>query len=205
MSQDVHTSDVLTPSAASVGACTAGVALALFFIVLPRLGGDTLLGLVFGKDASLSLINSSKENYGPLIETLLNNDLLGRAVVFGVWAFVGLCTFILVNFIIGVVSTVEEQTRELDYVHQNRSQLLRSNLVTVAYRIGIAALWALFLVVWIRFGLSYFAVTGFVALGAGDLADWGIFAVAALILFLALHIQIVLARLLVGRTRIWQD
>lgn len=205
MSEDIKKTDVLTPSAASVGVCLAGVGLALFFIVLPRLGGDALFGLVFGKDASLSLIQSSKESYGPLIENLLSNDLLGRAVVFGVWAFVGLCAFVLVTSAASLISTVSEQQQEMNYVHQNRSSLLRHDVETVLLRLGIAALWGGFVVIFVRFVLSYFAITGFVALGEGKAADWGIFVVAAAIMFLALHVQIVLARLLVGRTRIWED
>ena len=204
MSKDVHPSDVLTPSAASVGFCIAGLIIAVFFIVLPRLGGDAFLSLLFGKDASLSLINSSKENYGPLIEQLLSNDLLGRAVVFGLWAFVGLCTFVLITTITSFFETVEEQGREMSYIHTNKESLLRNNFLTVAYRIGIAALWAVFISLCIRYVLSYFAVTGFVALGgSGGAADWLIFLVAAAILYVSLHIQVIFARLLAGRTRIW--
>ncbi len=205
MSEDVRKSDVLTPSAASVGACAFGLATALFFIVLPRLGGDAFLGLVFGKDANLSLINSSKENYGPLVDQLLSNDLLGRAVVFGLWAFVGLCTFVLITTIMGILGTVEEQTREMGYIHQNKDSLLRNDLITVVYRLGIAALWAGFLVLWLRFVLSYFAVTGFVAFGQGAAGDWVIFTIASAILFISLHIQVVFTRLFVGKTRVWES
>lgn len=205
MSEDIHKTDVLTPSATSVAICLAGVSLALFFIVLPRLGGDAILGLVFGKDASLSLIQSSKDSYGPMLENLLSNDLLGRAVVFGVWAFVGLCAFILVTSTASLISTIAEQKQEMEYIHQNRSSLLRHDVETVLLRLGIAALWGGFVIIFVRFVLSYFAITGFVALGEGKPTDWGIFVVASAILFLALHVQVVFARLLVGRTRIWED
>ncbi len=205
MSQDVHKSDVLTPSVASVAFCSFGLLLSLFFIVLPRLGGDAILGLIFGRDASATLINSSKESYGPLFERLLSNDLFGRAVVFGVWAFVGLCAFVLVSFVIGVFNNVEEEREELGYVHQNRSALIKENISILGFRLGMALVWAGFLVLWIRYVLSYFTVTGFVAFGAGSLADWGVFLLACMVLFLALHIQVVLARLIAGRTRIWQD
>ena len=203
MSTDVHNIDVLTPSAASVGFCVGGLAFAMFFIVLTRIGGDTLLGLVFGKEASLTLINSSKESYGPMIEALLGNDLLGRAVVFGLWAFVGLCTFIIVTKLDSLIGTVKEQTDEMDYVHQNKDSLLRHDAISVVYRLGIAALWAVFLVICIRYVLSYFAVTGFVAFGQGELVDWGIFAVASVLLFTVLHLQVVFARLFAGKTRLW--
>lgn len=205
MSEDIRKTDVLTPTAASVGLCLLGLWAAFFFIILPRLGGDAILGLVFGKDASLSLINSSKDSYGPLLEALLSNDLLGRAVVFGVWAFVGLCTFVIVTTVMNFIGSVKEQTDELGYVHQNKGLLVHNDVIIIVYRLGIALLWAGFLVFWIRFVLSYFAVTGFVALGQGGLEDWGIFLVAAIILFVTLHIQVVFTRLFVGKTRVWDD
>lgn len=206
MSKDVHPADVLTPTAASVGLCLVGFAAALFFIVLPRLGGDTILGLIFGKDASLSLIDSSKENYGPMIEALLGNDLLGRAVVFGLWAFVGLCTFVLITTAMSFIGVVDEQRREANYIHGNKDSLIHNDLVTVAFRLGIAALWALSLVIFIRYVLSYFAVTGFVAFGGnGTPTDWLIFAVAGFMVCLGLHVQVVFARLFAGKTRLWNE
>lgn len=204
MSQDVRKLDVLTPSTTSVGFSAFGLMVGLFFIILPRLGGDAFLSILFGADASQSLIESSKESYGPLVDQLLSSDLLGRAVVFGLWAFVGLCTFVLITTVMGIVTTVEEQTREMGYIHQRRDTLIRNDLISVAYRMGIAALWASFITISIRFVLSYFTATGFVALGGnGQITDWLIFGAASIILGVSFHIQIVFARLLLGRTRVW--
>ncbi len=204
MSTDVRKIDVISPSVASVAFSAFGLLGVIFFIIIPRLGGDAFLSLMFGADASQSLIESSKENYGPLLDQLFSNDLLGRAIVFGLWAFVGLCTFVLITTIMGIVTTVEEQTRELGYIHQNKDTLIRDDLVSVAYRMGIAALWATFITISIRYILSYFAVTGFVALGGnGHITDWLLFGLAAIIFGISLHVQIVFARLLLGRTRIW--
>lgn len=205
MSEDVHPIDVLTPTVASVGFCLAGLAVALFFIVLPRLGGDAILGLIFGKDASLSLINSSKESYGPMIESLLGNDLLGRAVVFGLWAFVGLCTFVLITTAMSFIGAADEQRREMTYVHGSKGSLIRNDLISVVYRVGIAALWAGTLVIFIRYILSYFAVTGFVAFGGGSLVDWVLFGVASSMVCVFMHVQVVFARLIVGKTRLWNE
>ncbi len=204
MSQDVHPVDVLTTSVASVAFCITGLGVALFFVVLPSLGGDAFLHLLFGEDASLSLINSSKESYGPLIEKLLGNDLLGRAVVFGLWAFVGLCTFILITTVGSIFGTIERQGREIGYVHKDKDSVVRQDIVTVVYRLVIAALWAGFIVICLRYVLSYFAVTGFVALGgSGSNIDLLVFTAAAAILYLVLHIQVIFARLFAGKTRLW--
>lgn len=206
MSQNVNKVDVITPSAASIGFSVFGIFVGIFFIILPRLGGDAFLSLMFGSDASQSLIDSSKDSYGPLIKQLLSSDLLGRAVVFGLWAFVGLCTFVLITSVMGIITTVEEQTKEMGYIHQRKDTLIRDDLVSVAYRMLIAAFWATFITISIRYVLSYFTVTGFVALGGnGHVSDWLIFGLASIIFGVSLHIQIVFARLLLGRTRIWTD
>lgn len=201
----INNTDVLLPTASSVGACLLVVAVVLFAIVLPRLGGDALLGFVFGQDASQSLLNSSKEHYGPLLESLLSNDLLGRAVVFGLWMFVGLCTFTLIMFLSSSFGAIEADKAELSYVHQNKELLIRSKLTALGFRFTVALLWAIFIAVVIRFVISYFAVTGFVAFGDGGPADWGLFAIASVMLAIATHIQVVFARLIAGKTRLWGD
>ncbi len=206
MSQDVHKVDVIKPSTASIGFSAIGIFVVIFFIIIPRLGGDAFLSLMFGNDASQSLIDSSKDSYGPLIKQLLSSDILGRAVVFGLWAFVGLCTFVLITSAMGIITTFEEQTKEMGYIHQSKATLIRNDLVSIAYRMLVAALWATFITVSIRYVLSYFAVTGFVALGGhGQVTDWLIFGLAAILFGVSLHIQIVFARLLLGRTRVWTD
>lgn len=193
------------PTASSIGVSLLVLAMGLFVIVLPKLGGDAVLGLLFGEDASQTLLTSSKEQFGPLLESLLSNDLFGRAVVFGLWMFVGLCTFTLITFISSSLGSLETDKEELDYVHQDKELLITSKLNGLMFRLSVALLWAIFLAVVIRFVISYFAVTGFVALSNGSVRDWGLFTIAAIMLAVAVHVQVIFARLITGKTRLWNE
>jgi len=144
------------PTASSLAVCTLGVVVAIFFVVLPRLGADVFLKLLLGTETNFDLIASSKDDYAPVFQQLLSNDLVGRAVVFGAWMFIGLCAFIILMSLVTVIGTVEEEKRELGYLHQQKASLLRNHLVTLAFKIIVAAIWAAFAAVCLRFVLSFF-------------------------------------------------
>lgn len=205
MSNYTSKREVLTPSAGSIAFSTLALLIAIAFTVIPRLGGDVLLRLLLGTDANIDLITSSQDDYGPVVQQVLSNDLLGRVVVFGIWMFIGLCAFILIMTFAKVFSTIEEGKKELSYVHQKRAKLLRDDLTTVAFKILIAALWAGFAILSLRFVLGYFAVTGYLVWTVSSTGDWLRFLLACTSLFIIIHVQIVFARLVIGKTRLWES
>ncbi len=200
----INKSEVVTPSIASLALALGGVVTAFFIVIFSRLGNNQFLALLLGQEASASLVEVSSADISARINEAFSNDLLGRAVIFAVWAFVGLCVFIIINVLTSSLVEVKHIEEEMKYVHQQKQARRRELLKTVLFRLIVALVWASLGYVSLRFIIPFLIASGLVAFSSGRVwLDWIILLMAVAAMLFAMHLHTIFARLFVGRVRLW--
>lgn len=196
--------DVLFPSTASFLLVLGVIAVVLASLILSRSGQEQLVVLLLGTDASVTLTQATGLGLSEGVSAVFGNDILGRTVVFVVWAFVGLLAFTLMNAIIGISGGINEAKVAMRSSDRNKRLFEYTLAQQVAWRLAIAVAWTGYTLVFLKFLLPFSVSAAYIALSYTALNSDRLLAVAALsLLGLGVHGHVVLARLFAARVRLW--
>ena len=197
--------EILTPTTASMMLSLGTIVLLVLVLLITR-GESGLTALLVGSNASEALQVQAGQDTQATINTIFGNQLLGRAVVFGAWAFVGFMTLMLITVIQSIISDIRETEAELEYVNQNRQEFVRQLTRKFLFRLGVSVVWGLYTIIFFRFIITFFVAAAYVSIvSSSTVMSYMVLLVAALALALAVHVHVVLARLFAGRVRLWEN
>lgn len=164
-----------------------------------------------GSNAQLTFLNYGKPGLDATTQSVSNrlasNELLANLPLFIFWALVGAVVYMFAINIFTAFKYVAEVTDEIEhYENVNRRQLIRVAVEKLAIRLGV-------LLVWIPYVLLFFSwvVPYGIAASLAASADFPSFSsgaiatLAVIILFAAIHLHVVLLRLLTLRVRLFSS
>lgn len=196
--------EVFAVSAGSFSFSLVVTFILLVSAVLTKLQGTELVRLLVGREASTALLQSSEESIVSSINSVLGHDLLGRAVVFGVWMLIGLLAYVVISAFQRAAASVKYVETELNASNVDKTGLKSGLLRDVLIRGGIAVLWSLVALLWLHIVVPFFVAAIYVLFGDSVSVTDGAIALAAIaLMILSLHIHVVLTRLLAGRMRLF--
>lgn len=136
-----------------------------------------------------------------IADNLSQNRIIDNLPLFLFWAVLGVIVYLFVIGIWNAFSTAVELHEEMSYVHASRQQLIRQAAQHTIFRLIILGLWLLYLRLFLRLLLPYGLAAAHVATHLNISAI--VYAVVAVVdIAVALHIHVVLLRLLLTRLRI---
>lgn len=143
---------------------------------------------------------------GFLNKSVFSTGILGNALIFAFWLVAGVLVYVIaVDIVKGLRSTVEVE-EELKYVHLNKTAVLRYNAIRFLIRLVTLAVWAPYLYVFFHKLLPEAVYLAIAASGAIKLYLRPIDAILSITLVaVAIHINIILLRLLFLRPRVFND
>lgn len=172
--------------------------------IITSLNNGELIGFLIGQEPSAALLEVSRSEFNSTADTVLGNDLLGRSAVFGLWMLVGLLVFVAINVVSKAIGDVKEIETEIQADIVDRKVLLTGIARDALFRLGIAVLWAGFMVISLQYILPFFVAALYVYIGPfGGMLDGLITVFAMSVVLMSLHLHVVLARLVVGRIRLF--
>jgi len=143
-------------------------------------------------------------DYQAITSHLAQNQVISNLPLFLFWAALGVVVYLLATSLWGWLANAEELREEMDYVNAPRQWILRTILIHLAVRLMVVLLWVLYLQVFLKVFVPYVLAAAHVAatnLSSLGGAGYGLLALATGVL--ALHIHIVLLRLLLLKVRIF--
>ena len=204
MSELYDKTEILRPSTASLVLSLCVLAFFVLGLLLSR-GESGLTALLVGNDASDALQLQAGQDIQSTINTIFGNQVVGRAVVFGAWAFVGFVTLMSITAIQLTVRNVRQTEAELGYINQDRPRFIHELAEHVLFKLGISLIWGLYMIIFFRFIITFFVAAAYVGIQGDSTAEaYLALLVASIALLLGVHIHVVLARLFAGRVRLWE-
>lgn len=194
-----------SPSALSIGLVVVTAALLLGAANMTFLSDTGLLqNTIFGSDSEFGLIETSASSWSAITETVLGNPILNKVLFFGFWMMIGLVVYAILTTVGQSLAEAGEEFESMKYVHA-RKQLIEQDLF---FRLTVRAVACigLLLLSWVFFKLvlPFSVIASRVWLN--DLStpiNWLYGFLGLTVLLLALHIFVILLRLLVLRPRIF--
>lgn len=168
-------------------------------------GGVIAISHFSGSDiqALYSSYQANKAQQG-LLESYRTDKLhaiISAAPLMVFWSLIGLVVYLLATNIVGSIKQAGEMKNELDYVNIDRTQLLRTAGLHFLVRVIVMAVWLPYIFFFFHHVLPYVITAATV--GALLTIDNILYiALAIFVMSFALHIHVILLRLLLLRPRI---
>lgn len=159
---------------------------------------------IFGKGTPYDLIESSRTAAAAINQTVLGNSLLNKLLFFGFWIMIGLLVYALLSTVGQTIAETEQELKSLRYIHARRAQIEQDILLRLALR--FTGLLAAFIYGWIfiRFILPFCIFASRVGLGnLSQPSGWFYLVLSPVVLLVALHIIVIILRLIVLRPRLY--
>lgn len=146
------------------------------------------------------------ENYGDISTSLSDNVLIDRAPVMVFWMFVGAIAYFVLTGIIQAFTTASEFEHELDYVHAQRKELLKTLYIKTSIRFGVLVAWFAYIKLFLDYIMPYSLAASRYG-GSVILSFTGVMytLLGLLVLIVGLHMHIILVRLVALRPRIFSQ
>lgn len=197
--------EVLTVSPSSL-LLSVAILFGIGLTLLLSRGQSGLTMVLVGSDTSAVLQATVGQDLRETINTTLSNQFLGRAVVFGAWAFVGMATLIIITAVQTAIYNYKRAEAEMTFVNQDKALFKHDLEQKLLERLGLSIIWGIYTVIFFRFVVTFFVAACFVAI-QGDTPASGYLGLllASALLMLGVHVHVVIARLFAGRVRLWGD
>jgi len=149
--------------------------------------------------------NLSAPTYQQLTDRLAQNIFVSNIPLLLFWSAVGLIIYLCAANIVAAFGSGVKLEEQLNYVNSSRSKLIRFEIIVVFIRAAVLAGWLLYVQLFIRLLLPYALAAAHAARLSGVLNGIGQIGMAALVLFVSLHLHLVFLRLLLLKTRVFAD
>ncbi len=149
--------------------------------------------------------NLSAPTYQQLTDRLAQNIFVSNIPLLLFWSAVGLIIYLCAANIVAAFGSGVKLEEQLNYVNSSRSKLIRFEIIVVFIRAAVLAGWLLYVQLFIRLLLPYALAAAHAARLNGALNGIGPIGLAALVLFIGIHLHLVFLRLLLLKTRVFAD
>ena len=137
---------------------------------------------------------------------LFSNSLFGNLPLLIFWGLVGLVVYLFAANIFTALYEAAELKAELDYVHADRHKLLWRPVQNLLLHLAVLLVWGVYILFFFHHVLPYSVATAIVGSGQlGTLQTSSYALLGIVIMAVALHIHIVLLRLLLLRPRLFSS
>lgn len=195
-----HLTAVISPSILS------GIITAVASILITVFGVVASYGSAGVLRQGLFAANSlAAPTYQQITNRLAQNSFVSNIPLLLFWMAVGMIIYLCAINIVTAFGNGVELEEELNYVNAQRSKLIRYEIFLVFIRAVILAGWLVYVQLFIRLLLPYVLAAVQAARLSGILSGIGQIALAALVLFISIHIHLVFLRLLLLKTRVFAD
>ena len=172
----------------------------------------TALAIVasYGKDGVLqqglfAAHNLSAPTYQQITDRLAQNTFVSNMPLLLLWMAVGLIVYLFAVNIVKAFGSGVELEEQLSYVNSQRSKLIRFEIIVAVIRAAMLAGWLLYVQLFIRLLLPYALAAAHAARLSGALNGIGQIGLAAVVLFISIHLHLIFLRLLLLKTRVFAD
>jgi hypothetical protein len=195
-----HLAAVITPSILS-GVVTGVISvLVTGFAVVASYGKDGVL-----QQGLFAANNLSAPTYHQITDNLAQNTAASNVPLFIFWAAVGLIVYLFAINIVTAFSSGVLLEEELNYVNSQRSKLIHFEIMVALIRAAILVGWLVYVQVFMKLLLPYALAAAHAARLNNMLSGLIQVGLAALTLFIGIHLQLVFLRLLLLKTRVFAD
>lgn len=149
---------------------------------------------------------SLSDDYGQINDTFADSNLVRNIPVMAFWMFVGMLVYFLVTGISGALGNAKGIEDELHYVHIKRKVLLREVYQKTAIRFCTFLFWLLYIQLFFRIIVPY--VLAAAHIGGGNIVSLRAIPYMILsfvIMTVALHVHVILLRLVMLRPRVFSQ
>jgi len=143
--------------------------------------------------------------YQQITDRLAQNTFVSNIPLLLFWMAVGLIVYLFAVNIVKAFGSGVELEEQLSYVNSQRSKLIRFEIIVAMIRAAMLAGWLLYAQIFIRLLLPYALAVAQAARLDGALNGIGQVALAGLVLFISIHLNLVFLRLLLLKTRVFAD
>ena len=141
--------------------------------------------------------------YQDINTSLSRNAFFANLPLFAFWAIVGLVVYLFVTNMYGAIGSTAKLKTEMGYVHANRAKLIREALIHLAIRTAVLIVWILYILFFLHRILPYCLAASLIGTSHIQLLISGSYVMLGIaVMAVALHIHVVLLRLLLLRPRI---
>ena len=190
--------ELLTPSGISSVICVvSGMVFTLGVVLINRYRSSSLELQYKYYQAHKTVSNSH------LTGTILNNSIINDLPLIIFWAVTGAVIYLIAADIVKAFSSAIELREELDYVHVHRKILIRDTLIKLSIRLIVIAITLPYLIFFFHRILPYAVKLSILATTASNTLMIAMYIVSSILLLsLAIHVIVVLARLLLLKPRV---
>lgn len=160
--------------------------------------------LLLGQDSSAGLEAVARDTSFELSELTLGNPTLNKLLFFGFWMLIGMVVYVSLTTISSVFGEVGDTVEKMKFIHARRDQIAESFFLKLGIRLASILGIIIFYLVFARLLLPFSSLASRAWLGALDKPiGWLYGTLGFVVLVLAIHIFIVLFRVLIVRPRIF--
>ncbi len=190
---------LLTPSALSAVLCVvAGIALSLSVIFINRYRSSSLQ-LQYQYYQSHHTVSNSN-----LTGSILNNPFIKNLPLIAFWAVVGVVVYLIAVDVIKALSSAIELRKELDYVHVHRKLLISNIFIQFGIRLAVIVVSLPYLSFFFNSVVPYCVKLSILATSVSSTLMVAVYVIASVLIFsVALHVVVVLGRLLFLKARLF--
>ena len=142
--------------------------------------------------------------YHHLSNTLLGNSFVGNLPLLVFWGLVGLVVYMFAANLVSTARHAAELKKELNYVHANRHSILWRPVELLSVRLVVLGVWALYIMVFFQQILPYCVAASIVGAGQFNAVYDSLYALTAVVIMIvALHLHVVLLRMLLLKPRLF--
>ncbi|MGH7196743.1 MAG: hypothetical protein ACREGJ_03175 [Candidatus Saccharimonadales bacterium] len=198
------TSIVIRPSFFSFITCAVLATIILGVFTWASLLEDPLFYDYFwGPFGVVTILETSPDSLSAIMAAISAHPLTYNAVIFVAALLAGIIVYIVLQTITRATAGI---SNTLDEMHRANQTLEREMGTRIAFRVGIALLWVLYLIFFVKVLVPFctlIAQSGFTQFYVDFSSAWGSIALGLGLLVLGLHVHVIFMRLLALRPRVF--
>lgn len=146
------------------------------------------------------------DTYRRFSDSILGNSFISNLPLFIFWGLVGLVVYLFAANIMTALRNTAELKNELDYVHADRGQLLWQSVRHLLVRLVVLVVWVGYIMFFFQRVLPYCVTASVVGSAQLNTTQDSLYILLSItVTAAALHIHVVLLRLLLLRPRIFSQ
>lgn len=162
--------------------------------------------LTFGSSVSPANISASQTSLTDFNTRVFGNPLLNQILFYAMWLLIGCLVYVLVTAIIALGSESVETVEKMHYVNAKGSQVKRVFLSRLGTRIVAIALEIAYCILFVKLLVPYGVYAVHVGVSQTQiLPALAYIGLGTFVLLVSFHIHVVLLRLIVLRTRLFES
>lgn len=169
-------------------------------------GSSLVFDFLFGKGTPYDLIQSSKNTASVVNQTVLGNPLLNKILFFGFWMMIGLFVYAAISVLSQSITDTEDDVEQMKYMNARKTKLQHDIYLRLAIRAGGVLAACIYGWIFISIIFPYCVLASRVGLDKlFHISGILYIVISYIVILLALHIVVIIARLIVLRPRVFGE